>query len=111
MVRTLKEGKEAVKKYFGDGFEERHCHSWLLCPYLKKILPPTSNILAFQSFFDITEMDKDAKNDILFFAFRKEKDFPIEELPEDTSLQRSLKAALLRGEYIPLGRGIVKDRF
>lgn len=79
------------------------CHSWLLCPALKQVLPEQSNILRFQKSFDITV------NNIESDGYRawvyKCSQLPLEQLQEDTSLQRNLKRYLLAGGSFPDSKG------
>jgi hypothetical protein len=68
------------------------CSSWLLAPSLKNVLPESSRILQFQKSFDIKHMEVDSLGfmDWIYGS----KDIPLEELPEDTSLQRNIKIHL-----------------
>lgn len=72
-----------------------YCHSWLLSPTLRQLLPPTSNILKFQQSFTITPIDVPSQG-FLQWVF-KNPGLPTEDLPENTGLQRRLKAFLLSG--------------
>ncbi|OUS77284.1 hypothetical protein B1748_09080 [Paenibacillus sp. MY03] len=77
------------------------CHSWLLYPQLKEVLPPTSNILKFQENFVIYKVDHDAKQ-------AEERIFNLvsndpSHYEEKTSLQQSARAYLMAGN--PLGNG------
>ena len=86
------------------------CESWLLSPALKALLPEGSNILRFQRAFRITEVDPEPV-DVLEWVFRltesQQKTTPLHELPEETSLQRSMKAYLLSGGKVGTARGIL----
>lgn len=82
--------------------------TWLLSPELKNILKPTSNILLFQSYFDIIEYIENDK-DFLKFVFKEPfevNDFDL--LKEDTSLQKSLKEKLKHSEKLHISLGILK---
>jgi len=68
------------------------CNSWLLAPALKYVLPENSKILQFQKSFDIDHVDLDSLG-FMDWVYGS-KDIPLEELPEDTSLQRNLKPYL-----------------
>ena len=83
-----------------------YCHSWLLSPLLKDMLPPTSNILRFQEMFDIT-LDEKPSNDVLLWVFKNPK-LPKEDLPENSSLQRKLKRFLLAGNQFLEGKGYLR---
>ncbi len=74
------------------------CFSWLLDPQLRQFLKPTSNLVAFQSKYHRFAM-KAVGTDVYAFLFKKpvEKN---EDLCEDTSLQRAVKAHYLSGKYI-----------
>ena len=76
------------------------CESWLLSPALKEMLPPESRIRRFQDAFDITEEDPEdtsALEWVFFIAEGQRDSVRYENLPEDTSLQRKMKAAFLAG--------------
>lgn len=79
------------------------CRSWLLSPALKELLPPASRILYFQDQFRITPLPQTGKGYLLWVFHRT--DLPLIELPEDTSLQKNLKAYLLAGKEFPDARG------
>lgn len=74
------------------------CDSWLLSPALKELLPEGSRILQFQNRFEIKHWNQDA-DDFLEWVFKR-KDLLLEELPEETSLQRKMKAYVLQGGKI-----------
>ncbi|MNO50163.1 hypothetical protein D3C76_405320 [compost metagenome] len=80
------------------------CHSWLLDPELKKILGPESNIIQFQSQFNIYEVDKSSK-EAEERIFNKLSATP-QEYEENTHLQRSAKAFLIAGGKLGSGYGI-----
>ncbi len=79
------------------------CTSWMLEPTLKDLLPADSRILAFAARFRLLARYETA--DGLAFIFRKKQN--TEDLPEDTSLQRALKAHLLRGGKFGTARGML----
>ena len=83
----------------------KSCHSWLLSPTMGELLPENAKIMKFQRRFAVTLTGED-NNDFLQWGFKR-KDLPYEQLPEDTSLQRKLKAKLLRGEPFLDARGIL----
>ena len=77
------------------------CESWLLSPALKDMLKPESRIRRFQDAFDLTEEDPEdtsALEWVFFIAEGQRDSVRYENLPEDTSLQRKMKAALLAGK-------------
>lgn len=76
------------------------CESWMMSPTLGALLPPTSRIVQFQKHFTVTHWEKGSEEDCWQWVFKKEKDCPLEALPEDTSLQRNMKACLRNGGTI-----------
>ncbi len=102
----LNDSVRQAKAFLGDFYPEWQelpmiCGSWLLSPALKDLLPPESRIRRFQDAFDLTEEDPDdrAALEWVFHVAEKQQDsVKIEELPEETSLQRKMKAMLLAGK-------------
>ena len=81
--------------------------SWLLSPQLREILKPGSNITKFQDRFHITDLS-DGTAAFLNFVFKINAipgSFDYNTLPENTYLQREIKARLLRGEPLQQGWG------
>ena len=74
------------------------CDSWLLSPALKELLPEESRILQFQNRFEVKSWNKE-EDAYLEWVFKR-KDLPLEKLPEETSLQRKMKAYVLQGGKI-----------
>lgn len=83
------------------------CHSWLLSPALKKILSESSNIIQFQNCFTIQEVDYDSQ-EFMQWVY-PEKNIPYSKLPENTSLQRNMKAFLLSGGKVGEAFGYLKQ--
>lgn len=83
------------------------CSSWLLHPALKELLGEESNIVRFQSLFDIVRVDED---DISYraFVFRR-PDGNVFDYPEETALQRRLKKYLLAGGRFGSASGVLRE--
>lgn len=96
--------------FFGEYFEGKVmpfvCHSWLLFPPNEIILSPSSNILTFMKHFDIIEEIIDEKGEDLWRVFYQDFAKPVEELPEDTSIQRTYKSWLMKGNKVGVGYGV-----
>lgn len=74
------------------------CHSWMLAPELQTILSPNSKIIQFQNDYVKYPIHTEGE-DVLNFVFNlKFKTYA--DLPEETSLQRKLKAMYVAGEYL-----------
>jgi hypothetical protein len=72
------------------------CHSWLLDPQLRDWLPERSNVPGFGALFDLEGPGDPAGNraDLWRFVFARPADTPVEELPQDNSLQRAILAGI-----------------
>lgn len=94
------------ERYFSQGYALMHCHSWLLAPELRQLLPPDSNILAFQSRFVVYDVDYSFRQaeERVFGDIRED----VEAYPARTGLQTNLKAHLLSGGRVGIGQGIGK---
>lgn len=104
---SMQEGLTELYRLFPEYAGKKvYCHTWLLSPLLKAFLPENSNILRFQELFDM-EPEGVPGNDIKLWVFKNPK-LPIEEYPEDTSLQRKLKQFLLDGGQFLEGIGYLR---
>ncbi|MFT4144333.1 MAG: acyltransferase domain-containing protein [Mobilitalea sp.] len=128
-VESLKLAKDFMVKYFPEYANSKYiCDSWLLSPTLKELLPNTSNIIGFQNMFDIVETKPDSmafvewvfKQDtsnivrtapnelgITEMVYQK-RDINIDEMPENTSLQKKIKAYVKAEGSIGETLGILK---
>lgn len=101
---SLREGLNELYRLFPDYAGKKvYCHSWLLSPLLQAMLPEGSNILRFQELFAIQPDDVPGK-DVLLWVFKNPK-LPMDELPENTSLQRKLKQFFRDGGQFLEGKG------
>ena len=112
---SVEEARAFLRTYFPDWAElPMECETWLLSPALVPMLPPDSNILRFQKAFDITSVDLEPM-DVLEWVFRlteaQQETTPLESLPEDTTLQKNLKAFLLSGGKVGTAAGRLTRRF
>lgn len=74
-------------------------------PDLEPLLPPMSNILAFQRSFHILPLEKPCTG-VIQWVFRNPKLSPAD-YPENTTLQRRLKAFLQEGNLFHDAKGIL----
>lgn len=90
-----------MKEYLPEWASLPHtCESWMMSPELKEILPETSRILWFQSLFEFEKYTPTLRW-VLEFVFKLEvfqqETVDLNDLREDTSLQRAMKAYILAG--------------
>lgn len=106
ITQSLAQGREFIARYYPEWKDlPMVCHSWLLSPTLTMLLPETSGIRVFQSFFRITPTGEE-DNSYLEWCYKR-MDLATKELPEDTSLQRTLKAHLLAGNPFLDAKGVL----
>ena len=74
------------------------CDSWMMSPALEHLLPETSNVLAFNRRFETVHVNEDSLG-VLDWVFPPCKEVS-PTLPENTSLQRKMKAWLLSGNKV-----------
>ena len=81
---------------------------------LKELLPPDSRILRFQEAFDIREdlPENDAALEWVFHVAGGQREgLDLSALPEETSLQRKMKALLLAGRKPGAAYGVLVRPF
>jgi len=85
------------------------CSSWLLSPTLDEMLPETSNILAFAHEYTIYKTSVDPTGEKTgHYVFGSGVDMTnVDALPENSSLQRAMKARLKAGKGIGTGAGVI----
>ena len=112
---SLRKADAFLREYFpGWADAPRTCESWLLSPVLKDLLPPSSRILGFQNAFDLTGMEPEDDSALEWVFHIAEGQRPFTDytsLPEDTSLQRNMKALLLRGRKPGAASGVLARPF
>lgn len=100
--------REFFAKYFPERAGDRfRCHSWLLAPRLREMLPEDSGILRFQNRFAVIEEDG-PPDDCVGYVFHAQPGTPVGEYAEHTSLQRAIKALMLAGGHLNCGTGYLK---
>lgn len=110
MKKSFREAFDIMKERYPDYNPKAvHCSSWLVCPKLAELQGANSNITRFVNTF-IKYPIKSAGTELFGFAFPKKQD-SYEELAEDTSLQRKIKAIYLSGEFIHAHAGFVPEEY
>lgn len=106
MTESFKEAFKITKERYPE-FNPKtvHCSTWMLDPKLTQILGPNSKITGFINRYLKYPIISGGK-ELFGFVFPKNFD-SYESLPEDTSLQRKLKAMYINGEFIHAHAGFV----
>lgn len=108
---SFKEARRVISKLIGVENIPILCASWLLYPKNRDFLPESSNIIKFMDRFELIRVDDSAPgyNGIIPFIFAVREDTRYEDLPEDSSLQKSYKNHLLSGGVLGAGTGVLRD--
>lgn len=107
---TFKEAGEFIGKFYPEHAHDRmFCESWIIAPKLRELLPETSGIIRFQNRFATIE-ETSSPDACLHWVFHCNVQTPLEDLPEETSLQRKIKKLMLDGGHLYGGFGLVPDR-
>ena len=98
-LENYKRAVSVFKEHYPEySFKAIRCESWMLSQELCDILDENSNILGFQKSYRIYPVPSKGE-DVFNFVFKlKFKSF--RDMPEDTSLQRSIKKLYLDGKYV-----------
>lgn len=104
---SYKKARSFFADYASDYAEAEYCcESWLLSPKLKELLAGTSNIISFQEDFILDSYEAEDTS-YMQWVFKNQA-LTLEEVPENTSLQRKMKAYLKNDGKIGAGRGHIK---
>ena len=88
-----------------DGILKVVCSTWMLYPPMYEVYPAGSNLRAFYELFTVLHYKESPENKNLWRIFGSETD--LKKLPENSNLQRRLKAYLLEGNTMGSGYGIL----
>ncbi|MBA2950994.1 DUF5596 domain-containing protein [Streptomyces sp. PSKA28] len=104
--QSLALAREFFPRHFPEErYEAAVCHSWLLDPQLKRLLPEESNIVRFQKRFRVAyEETEPADSDPVAFVFG-DPDLPVAELPRRSSVERAIGDHLRAGGHWYGGHG------
>ena len=98
---SLKEIKAFISKHYPEyNYEVFQCWSWLCDPQLIEILGEDTNISKFTARFTPIRVPYDSMPVFRFVFNIPHSNFKIEDLPENTTLERKLKKHFLSGKRI-----------
>lgn len=109
LQQSYEEAVAFFAKYYPD-FQYQYftCDSWLLSPGLKDLLDESSRIIQFQNAFQIISTRPQEK-DYMNWVYKNRKLTSLDEVPQETSLQRKMKAYLQQGGMIGCAYGYLKE--
>ena len=110
VMESLKKSRLYIEKYFNIKNFNYYCDSWLLSKQIHSIVNKNSNIYKFYELFK-TEDGESCMEDILNFVYQLLEIDDYKKLQENTTLQKSIKEYLLKGNDIKIGKGILKIKF
>lgn len=86
---SFAQAREFFPRYFPEyPVKTANLWSWLIDPYLLDNLPPDSNMVRFGRRFTPYGVPNDSQDGAIFFTFRTHGTDHLDELPQDTTLQR-----------------------
>ncbi|WP_276907214.1 acyltransferase domain-containing protein [Peptoniphilus duerdenii] len=105
--KDVENSLDLAREFYKDqGIKYFYCKSWLLSLNLDRVLDENSNIVKFRDKFNHIEMNFDMHQpeERIFSKVLEDKSF----YPEETSLQKNAKKAILEGLDIGVGSGYIK---
>ena len=96
-------------KFFGcEKYLAVFCSSWMLYPPLyREVFPEGSNLRMFYELFDMIDEKHTGNNSNLWRIFYKDEDTPLDELPQETTLQRNFVKYFREGKFMGSGKGVI----
>lgn len=111
LISDCEESFKRADEFFRKKYKQKSClffcYSWLLYPQNPNYLPPESNVLKFMDMFKIVKSIDDPQNEDLWRIFYKKSYNDIDELPLNTSMQRSVAEWLKNGNSLGYGIGLI----
>lgn len=101
---SYQQAREFFEKYFVNTVGQHYyCCSWLLSPALEVLLPSDARINCFRKGFRLLHWEQDSMEFLQWVYIRG--DVLLQELPEDTTLRKKMKAYLLNGGKVGEAKG------
>lgn len=98
---TLEETRAFLAKYYPDfSYKAFFCHSWMMDPQLDEMLGTESNIVKFARRFTRLSHKSDGQAIFTFIFMKPDMNFDINDLPENTTLERKAKQHYLDGKAV-----------
>lgn len=107
--KSIEQSRDYINKHYKTIGYKYYCDSWILSKQLRELVNENTNIYKFYDLFDVLNGD-DCNIDILNYVYQIKDISDFTKLEENSSLQKILKAELIKNKKFKLGRGILKDR-
>ncbi len=105
--QSFAEAAEILKKYYPEkNVKAFYCSSWMLEKRLRELMGKDTNVTKFADLFHVYPRCSEATA-VYSFLFHKGSPVPPQELPEETSMQRAVKAYLCAGNHFYEKAGII----
>ena len=105
VLESYRRAADFFRASFPNGVVTFQCHSWLLYPPVLEMVPQ-GNLWTFSRDYEIVDVQDVSPEDDRWRVFHVPNTVPVEAYPEDTTLQRRLKAWLLEGHTMGAGLGM-----
>ena len=110
VMESIREGFELSKKYYPElNPKFVVCYSWLLEPKLVELCGEKSRIAFFTTRFTKYPMKDTTGTGCLGYVFPGYQSGPVENFPENTTLQRGIKKLMLDGDFIRGTAGVIVE--
>jgi len=97
-------------KYFPDfKYKAYGCFSWLLDIQFAKFLSPSSNVVRFLKEYYLLPMGNASSRPLLDRVFHAKMDTPLSALPQKSSMQKALVAAMQQGVFFREGAFVMLE--
>ena len=105
VLRSYQMAAQFFREVFPSGVIPFQCATWLLYPPILEMVPK-GNLWAFSQDYEVIAVEDVSPEDDRWRVFHVPETVPVEDYPEQTSLQRKLKAWLLEGNSMGSGLGM-----
>ena len=110
---SFKEALDFFEKYYPElEFSQFLCKSWLLSKEIEEVMGKKTNISRFGDMFERFSINDTTGDSVYRFVYKMVPPYPpVDELPEDTTLQKKLKEYIKSGKMMYAYGGLIsKER-
>lgn len=108
-LKSFKEGMDFFDKYYPElNMTGMVCESWMLSTEVEEVMGGKTNVARFGDMFDRYDIGDTKGEGVFRFVFGLVNPYPpVEELPENTSMQRKMKEYMLSGKRVYAKGGFI----